>query len=813
MSARLDRLRPALALALALVLSAVVVVGIVGIVLPAHAPPKVAEVAPAPKPLTHHLLLVVVDGLRWDVASDPARMPRFSKALAEDASGQLMAGRVSMTTSAVLALGTGQRGSFEQVVRNVGPDATPFDSWLVQAKRAGLSVMTVGDPAWSEMYPRGIDEYRLDPKGVAIDVDFNPKTFRDARELRAKNPNVLVAHFVTPDPQAHAYTVPSRRYADHIRGFDRDLGKFLDELGPEWTVVVLGDHGAADSGTHGADVLIQRLSAVYATGAGIVRGAKVKQPIDQVDLAATFAALIGVPLPAHSRGHVLAEWLDTTPENRIAIACANARRALDFARASGVEVAPESAGCSDLAVARATTEKVDRAIEAKSGLSSSVVVPLLLVVVVLGALAALVALGGSAWPGVLAGIGMLAFGVFLTWGVERLPGRAPNQARLVLFVLGNLPALLLLLVPGRVGRWFGQTKWLAGAVVPGFLVATYTTNAQPEAYVAVVVGGLLLVFVGGLGDTRPTLARSRLMLHPVHLALFLVALAGLFFAGTRSGDLYPNWLRQNPPLLLGVAIALLALTCVALFARARPRRWVLLAVLSALGLGVALYLRRHIPPLPGRAAILAGLALTVWLAVRDKRLPALLAGLFTYCWISRDHEILVLAPTLLVADAAGAAYARHRIERGEKGTKLRFADLLLVSAFMFGLSFVQRIGIQGAIDFGAMDWGVAGFGDVHVSAWTVGLALGTKYALGMVLVLGAFASELGPMAADGVLAAAFVTFIARGVVLAAMFLVAGGSFWTGLRVLGDLPFGLLWAVGVALAWTAARYSSPPSSSS
>lgn len=819
-----ERHRPLLAVFVALLLSGVVFTGLVGIVLPARTPPELPAAGSPPKALARRLLLVVVDGLRFDVATDPARMPRFSRALATETGGPLMAGRVSMTTSAVLAMGTGQRGSFEQVVRNVGPAPTPMDSWLVQAKKRGLRLMTVGDPAWPEMFPSAIEECRSDPKGVAIDVDFNPQTFRDARELAAKRPDVLVVHFVTPDHQAHAHRVPSERYAAHMRGFDRDLFAFLDELPRDTTVVVAGDHGAADSGTHGADVPVQRLTAVFARGPGISPGVRANEPIDQVDLAATFAALLGLPAPRHSRGHLLVEWLDAAPRERARLACESAERAVAYGRALGFAVAAEPCDASRpveaFAASRASVARVDAAIETVTGLSSKVVPMLLAAVVLLGIAAAFVALGPGALRGIAAALGLLALSVALTFHVERLPGNWPNLARIALFALGNVPALLLLLVPGKLGRVAERASWLAPCIVPGLLVATHTAGAQPESWVAVAVGGLVLVLLGGLGAERPTLRWARNPLHPAHLALFFAGIAWLFFAGTRENELYPAFLRDDPRAMLGAAAVLLVLTSFALFARARPRRWLSWALGAALALCLALYLRRHVAPIPGRIVILVGLAATLLSALRDRRLPALLAGLFTYCWISRDHEILALAPTVLVADAAGAAFARHRAERGEGGAALRLPDLLLVSAFLFGLAFVQRVGVQGAIDFGSMDWGVAGFGDAHVSAWTVGLALGTKYALGLVLVIGAFASELGPRVADGLLRACFAMFTGRAVVLGAMFLVAGGSFWTGLRVLGDVPFGLLWMVVSALAWVAVRrtwdgprYSSVESSSS
>jgi hypothetical protein len=197
-----------------------------------------------------------------------------------------------------------------------------------------------------------------------------------------------------------------------------------------------------------------------------------------------------------------------------------------------------------------------------------------------------------------------------------------------------------------------------------------------------------------------------------------------------------------------------------------------------------------------------GVALAIVWALRGRRLPAICAGLFACAFISRDFEIAAVVATLAVADAAGAAFARHREQAGVANQPLGLPQLLLAASFLFGLAFVQRVGIQGSLDIGAMDWGVAGFGDPHVPAWVVGGALGLKYVLALLLAVGAFLAELPHGAKIQLLRAVYVTFLARAVVLSAMFLVAGASYWTGLRVLGDLPFSWLWSTSIALAWLA-----------
>ena len=44
-----------------------------------------------------------VDGLRYDLATDPETMPLFARAMQEHSSGEIWAGQITMTSGALLA--------------------------------------------------------------------------------------------------------------------------------------------------------------------------------------------------------------------------------------------------------------------------------------------------------------------------------------------------------------------------------------------------------------------------------------------------------------------------------------------------------------------------------------------------------------------------------------------------------------------------------------------------------------------------------------------------------------------------------------
>jgi hypothetical protein len=774
------------------------------VVLPPARPPAMPEREAATPRLSKHLLLLVVDGLRLDIARDQKLMPFFSAAMERHRSAELWAGRVSMTTSAILSLGTGQRGSFEQMVRNLNPEPPPYDSWLKQARKAGRTLLLVGDPAWHEMYGENFADRRLDPEGVSIDVDFNPQTFRDTRAMRDRAPDALVAHFVTPDHQGHAHGIQSEPYRRHIHGFDRQLRDLLGEFGPDWTVVVLGDHGAADSGTHGSDVAIQRSTVILAYGPGIAPpGPSPAARVDQADLAGTLAALLGVPAPAHARGHPLTDWLDLPDEARGRLACDDARRAQDHGRALGLALPEEigalvAAGCAgDTRAARAAVERIDQEMERSQGFASPKKLPLLLLCSALVLLAVALGIG----PGALAagpwGLAVGALSVLLSWGVERLAEPWPLGVRVACFAAGNLLALAVLLRPSQVGSWLERWRGPGVALIPGVLIVTYTGNVQPEAWVALAVGTALVVLGGGLHPgavgARGWLRSPPLGWAPVFGGALLLA---ALFPAVRSVGVYPAALLEHRPLLLGVSVVAWILAGLVLGARHAPGRWGL--ILGGTGIAVASFLARpHAGPLLGRGGVvLLGVAALV-AAARRERGAAVLLGLAAYGWLSRDFEPIAVAATVLLADLLGAALDRWRARGVSVATLPQQA---LLAAVGFGLLFLQRVAIQGALDIDGMDWGCAAFGDVSVSMPVVGVAIGLKYALAAWLAMAVFSARLGPEVSAALWRGAVALWSVRAVVLLATLLFAGTSFWTGLRTLGDLPFALLYAACSALGW-------------
>ncbi len=765
-----------------------------------------------------HLLLVVVNGLRWDVANDEQRMPRFAGALRSRLSGELWAGRITMTSSAVLSFGTGQRGELDQILENLHPPLVGFNDWPANAKRAGLRLMGAGDRAWVQLYGKSFDEFRLDPQGIAIDRDFNAQTFRNARELQLKSPDFLVAHFTAPDHQAHAYGIQSSRYARHIRQFDGELFDWLDSLTPDWTVVVTSDHGAADSGTHGTDTALQRRCPIAAWGPGIIAGGQAPRTLDQVEMPGLLSALLGVPTAEQSRGSVPFAWLDADPQQVRTLACREVERLSALTRQHTQTPRRESGAPSGDCVqkARQLASLYDRELAPLRGGTSNKLWWRVCLATVAALLAALLIYGKRAMRVTGVGFIWLLASLTLTYGVERLPSVWPNVVRALLFLVA---AALLLALAARFQRWAPQLErhWaLTLSMLPGWLLVSYSANAQVAAYAIVIVSGWLLFREGGL-RSMASRCQSRGRGWPALVALF-GSFALLAMPGTRPSDVCPAMFTHSSMRAAVIAGIVLTVGFTSIFrecerssadpisnALSGPQRQekTTSARFSWAGASVVLlsFALRHLDlSWVGRIAwIGSGLCAAMALVAGSRRL-ALMFGIASYTWVSRDYECLVLVPSLLAAAIVGRRSLSDRCSVDSQMSKGRMAWRWLDITFLFALSYIQWVGLQGGLQLTTMDFAAGTFGDAHVPSWLIGVGLAYKFGVAEVILLAVYMRGFPHGERLRLLAGLIAVHLAKGVTLLLMLTFCGHSYWTAFRVVADLPFALAGLVAISVVY-------------
>ncbi|MSP23703.1 MAG: hypothetical protein EXR75_00775 [Myxococcales bacterium] len=872
-------------------LAASLVFVVLRLLLPAPLPPTFAPAPRAAVTVRHarHLVFVVVDGLRYDVATDERLMPRFARNMRDRSSGEIWSGPVSMTSAAVLAYGTGRRGDIEQIVLNETAAATHFDHLPGIVKDAGLGTAATGDVAWFSLFPDAWDTAHPDPPGLAIDVDFNAEIFEASRRILAlvPRPALTILHFVTPDHQAHAYGATSDRYRAHIHAFDALLDQLLAELSADTTVFVTSDHGANDRGTHGADTPIQRRSPIFAYGPGVRAGQHPTQPLDQLDIPDTLAFLLGIRAPVHGVGHILAEWLDVSPTARADAARGSLERLVRLAEETGFSGARDTLVGSALdlpeaqiAAARRSASALATRVMAATPAESPgkwLALGLVALAAVAVALAALeriprVALAFSAQATVVL-VAAAAVGVLITARIETLPGK------LSLYVQGGLTALgvaLMLAAFARAGtldRWLEPKfpayaragtldRWLepklaAIAVIPvAALVVTYPAYTQPLAYWFVAFSAVYLLARGSSSEHASTApgggtpggrsgwARGRLRLvlalscrctRPsprcsrgrLRLVLALALLGGFWRLGFATEHLLDDALFATVPrAALVLAVTMLALLADRLLARPEDRALSRLVPLLTLALLVAAasLTRGKLPSLVGVLGWAGApvLALFVW---RRHRSLAELLFLVAFALVARPSELVLFVATTFIGEAiaaaCGEALRQHSrstpIDRPNADTVPAQGDRpspLVVSAstdrpralvvialvlLTFSLVFLQRVGVQGGLDFTQLDFGAGTFASSSTSYLQIGGAIVTKHLLATFAILVAVLGPLERGHRASVARAFFATELARMLVLTAMLFACRTSFWTAMRVMSDLPHAMLAALAASLA--------------
>ncbi|HEX7597514.1 MAG TPA: alkaline phosphatase family protein, partial [Polyangia bacterium] len=155
----------------------------------------------------------------------------------------------------------------------------------------------------------------------------------DLRDLLASGApfDLLVVHFVGPDHASHRYRVTSPEFRNYTRWMDPKLDKLLGALvATGTTILVTSDHGMSDSGQHGGDEPTARKTPYLLQGPGIKVGPGPR--LNQADLPATLAALLGLPVPPFGEGRVAHELLATSPETKLALMRANLNQAQAYLR-------------------------------------------------------------------------------------------------------------------------------------------------------------------------------------------------------------------------------------------------------------------------------------------------------------------------------------------------------------------------------------------------------------------------------------------------------------------------------------------------
>ncbi|XP_054278676.1 GPI ethanolamine phosphate transferase 2-like [Macrosteles quadrilineatus] len=251
-------------------------------------------------------VLMVIDGVRVDFITQQ-NMPYTAEVLRRGGGCQMTA-RVAaptVTLPRIKAIVTGSVSGFIDVVLNLGTVELISDNIVRQFTKSKRAVF-YGDDTWVKLFPRqfkrndGTSSFFVNDY---TEVDDNVTRHLD-RELSMSDWDLMILHYLGLDHIGHIQGPKSSLIQPKLREMDGVIKQLHNHLlkQEQGVLVVCGDHGMKDSGSHGGVSLPEVLVPVIVLGLPCVTEST--QEILQVDLAATLSVLWGSPIPADNIGVV-----------------------------------------------------------------------------------------------------------------------------------------------------------------------------------------------------------------------------------------------------------------------------------------------------------------------------------------------------------------------------------------------------------------------------------------------------------------------------------------------------------------------------
>jgi hypothetical protein len=385
------------------------------------------------EPLVGQVVIVLVDGLAYHASRS---MPFLNELRAKGADLECRIGLPSLSLPGRSVLMTGAWQEIHGQATNFNARPLPVEHLFLTARRRGLdTALAAGsDPqllfsphvAERIVYPRLDKGESRSLERLEAELLWMGETTRAL--LRDKRPQLFLMDYTIADEAGHGWGAASPQYRAAAAAVDAEIRKLAGQIDFRRAVLmVTSDHGHTPSGGHGGpEEDVMRVPLVMA-GGPLQAGAT--GTCEQVDVAPTVAALLGVAIPASNQGRPLLGVLALAPAVRQAIVQALHEQRSRFvahylARLNGdtaaVAGAPVAVGVDALARVAGQAKEQRMAADARRRLIAPLAV--LAVIAALGALLRAAGVVPRPWLALAALTGLagaaLYFAVFRAAGLQ-----------------------------------------------------------------------------------------------------------------------------------------------------------------------------------------------------------------------------------------------------------------------------------------------------------------------------------------------------------------------------------------------------------
>ena len=274
----------------------------------------------APPRLVDQVVIVVVDGLAYHASRS---MPFLNELRRQGADADCRAGLPSLSLPGRAVLMSGAWPEIHGQATNFNPKPLRVENLFQTARRKRLRTALGAGPGAQMLFGPWIDERvvygRLDPADShdlpRLEAELRWMGEATRALLREKKPNLFVLDYSITDEAGHAWGASSSQYRSAAQAVDEELQRLAPEMDLRRSVlVVTSDHGHMPTGGHGGPEEAVIHVPLVLVGGPVRPGST--GAAQQVDIAPTVAALLGIEIPASSQGRPLLELLDLTPAAR-----------------------------------------------------------------------------------------------------------------------------------------------------------------------------------------------------------------------------------------------------------------------------------------------------------------------------------------------------------------------------------------------------------------------------------------------------------------------------------------------------------------
>lgn len=279
-----------------------------------------------PHPLFKRVVIFLIDGLRQDFifgTKGKEHMSYITQLIQKGTTHSFIATATAPTVTMprIKALMTGTIPGFIDIVMNLNSQELQEDNLIWQAKQAGKRIIFYGDDTWIKLFPKHFVEYDGTTSFFVSDfteVDKNVTRHLDD-VLKRNDWDMLILHYLGLDHIGHLTGPHSHLIGPKLYEMDIVLKKIhsalllKDEDSTPSLIVVCGDHGMSEVGSHGGSseeevqTPLVLISSAFQNKAGQFT---VPEIIQQTDVAPTLALGLGLPISRSSLGKLITAVVD-----------------------------------------------------------------------------------------------------------------------------------------------------------------------------------------------------------------------------------------------------------------------------------------------------------------------------------------------------------------------------------------------------------------------------------------------------------------------------------------------------------------------